>query len=101
MSKELSFQLNGKDVKDPEGSTVMQAAQKEGVMIPHFCWHPGLKIAGVCRFCLVHVEGARKLEIACNLQVREGMVVRTDLDDQGGLARLWGTRMASSKRALI
>ena len=71
----------GKNLEVPKGWTVMQAAKKMGVSIPHFCWHPGLSVAGVCRFCLVHVEGARKLEIACNLQVREGMVVRTDIEE--------------------
>ena len=67
----------------------MQAAKRESVEIPHFCWHPGLSVAGVCRFCMVHVQGARKLEIACNLQATEGMVVRTDTDEVKE-AHKWG-----------
>ena len=68
MSETVTFKLNGKDVTVPKGTTVMEAARRENVAIPHFCWHPGLSVAGVCRFCMVKVEGRPKLEIACNLQ---------------------------------
>ncbi|MGE0172933.1 MAG: 2Fe-2S iron-sulfur cluster-binding protein [Oligoflexales bacterium] len=74
----VNIELNGKTVACKKGMTVMQVAKKENVSIPHFCWHPGLSIAGVCRFCMVEVEGRPKLEIACNLQVAEGMKIRTD-----------------------
>ncbi len=73
----VTFKLNGLDVTVPKGTTVMQAATKQHVEIPHFCWHPGLSIAGVCRFCMVKVEGRPKLEIACNLQAMDGMDVKT------------------------
>ena len=43
--------------------------------IAHYCWHPGLSVAGVCRMCLVEIEGRPKLEIACNIPVQDGMVV--------------------------
>lgn len=69
MSEQITFKLNGKEVSVPKGWTVMQAAVREGVRIPHFCWHPALEIAGVCRFCMVEVKGRPKLEIACNLKV--------------------------------
>ncbi len=74
----VTFELNGKQVTARRGMTVMEVAHREKVKIPHFCWHPGLTIAGVCRMCMVEVEGRPKLEIACNLQVAEGMKVRTD-----------------------
>jgi NADH-quinone oxidoreductase subunit G len=77
MSESVTFTLNGKPVTVPKGTTVMQAAKSEKVSIPHFCWHKGLSIAGVCRFCMVEVEGRPKLEIACNLQATEGMAVQT------------------------
>lgn len=73
----VSFFINDKEYTAPKGQTVMATAFKEGVYIPHFCWHPGLPIAGVCRFCLVKVEGRPKLEIACNLQPTPGMKVYT------------------------
>jgi NADH-quinone oxidoreductase subunit G len=55
----------------------MQAAEKLGIFIPRYCYHPGLSIAGNCRICLVEVEKFPKLQIACNTPVAEGMVVRT------------------------
>ena len=81
MSDTVSFKINGESVTVPKGTTVMQAAQLMKVAIPHFCWHPGLSVAGVCRFCLVKVEGRPKLEIACNLQAVDGMDVRTDTEE--------------------
>jgi len=77
----VTFKLDGKDVTVPAGWTVMQAAKREKVDIPHFCWHPGLTVAGVCRFCMVKVEGRPKLEIACNLRADNGMQVSTKTDD--------------------
>jgi NADH-quinone oxidoreductase subunit G len=81
VSDTVTFSLNGKDVTVPKGWTVMQAAKQENVAIPHFCYHDGLSIAGVCRFCMVKVEGARKLEVACNLSARDGMIVSTTDDE--------------------
>ena len=46
-----------------------------GVLIPHYCYHPGLPVAGVCRMCLVEVEKAPKLAPACATSVAEGQVV--------------------------
>lgn len=80
-SETVNFKLNGKEVSVPKGWTVMQAAKRENVDIPHFCWHPGLTIAGVCRFCMVKVAGRPKLEIACNLTAADGMEVSTDTED--------------------
>jgi len=77
----VTFNLNDRDITVPKGTTVMEAAHKHDVYIPHFCWHPGLSIAGVCRFCLVKVDNRPKLEIACNLQATPGMKVSTLLPE--------------------
>ena len=69
--------IDGREVSVPEGTTVIQAAEKLGTFIPRYCYHPGLSIAGNCRICLVDVENFPKLQIACNLPVTEGMVVHT------------------------
>ncbi|HXF96217.1 MAG TPA: 2Fe-2S iron-sulfur cluster-binding protein [Gemmatimonadales bacterium] len=61
----------------PKGTLVIEAAKQAGVLVPHYCYHPGLPVAGVCRMCLVEVEKAPKLQIACATPVAEGMVVRT------------------------
>ncbi len=70
--------VDGKEVTVPAGTTVIQAAESIGVFIPRYCYHPGLSIAGNCRICLVEIEKAPKLQIACNTPVTEGMVVRTN-----------------------
>ncbi len=81
-SASVNLTINGNPVAVAPGSTIMEAVKKLGdVEVPHFCWHPGLSIAGVCRFCMVKVDGMPKLQIGCNTQVREGMKVDTVGDD--------------------
>ena len=72
-----SLSIDGREVSVPEGTTVIQAAEKLGIFVPRYCYHPGLSIAGNCRICLVEVEKIPKLQIACNAYVTEGMVVHT------------------------
>jgi len=61
-----------------DGTRLFDACtQVRGEALPHFCYHPDLSIAGVCRLCQVEIEGAPKLTIACNTVVKDGMVVRT------------------------
>jgi NADH-quinone oxidoreductase subunit G len=69
--------IDGRPISSPDGSTVIQAAERLGIFIPRYCYHPGLSIAGNCRICLVEVEKSPKLQIACNTPVAEGMVVHT------------------------
>ena len=75
-----SLSIDGREVSVPQGTTVIQAAEKLGIFIPRYCYHPGLSIAGNCRICLVEVEKLPKLQIACNAYVAEGMVVHTKSD---------------------
>ncbi len=71
------FTIDGKELEVPAGTTVIQAAADAGIEIPHFCWHRDLPVDGNCRMCLVEIEKMPKLQIACNTQVTEGMVVHT------------------------
>ena len=71
-----TFTLDDREIEFEPGETVIAAARRAGVTIPHYCWHPGLSVAGNCRMCLVEVEGFPKLQIACNTGAREGMVVK-------------------------
>ena len=48
-----SLTIDGREVNVPDGTTVIQAAEKLGIFIPRYCYHPGLSIAGNCRICLV------------------------------------------------
>ncbi len=69
--------IDGKQITVPAGTTVIQAAEKLGIFVPRYCYHPGLSIAGNCRICLVEIEKTPKLQIACNTPVADGMVVHT------------------------
>lgn len=74
----MTLTIDGKKVEVPEGTKVIEAAQKAGITIPRFCYHPALSIAGVCRLCTVAIEGQKKGAISCNTPVAEGMVVYTN-----------------------
>ncbi len=76
----LELEIDGKQVQVPEGSTVMDAANKIGSYIPHFCYHKKLSIAANCRMCLVEVEKAPKPLPACATPAANGMKVKTRSD---------------------
>ena len=76
----VRFTLDGKPMEVPQGTLVIQAAAQVGTEIPHFCYHVDLPVDGNCRMCLVEIEKMPKLQIACNTQVTEGMVVHTESD---------------------
>ncbi|MGQ0639485.1 MAG: molybdopterin-dependent oxidoreductase [Gemmatimonadaceae bacterium] len=71
----VNLTIEGRQTSVPAGTTILEAAKTVGVLIPHYCYHPGLPIAGVCRMCLVDVEKAPKLQPACATFVAEGQVV--------------------------
>ena len=73
----INLTIDGVPVSVPPGTLLIEAAKQAGVLVPHYCYHPGLPVAGVCRMCLVHVEKQPKLTIACATTVAEGMVVNT------------------------
>lgn len=74
--------INDIEVDAPAGVNVIEAAKLAGVEIPHYCYHPHLSIAGNCRMCMVETDTPRgpMLEIGCNMQVRDGLVVRTETE---------------------
>jgi NADH-quinone oxidoreductase chain G len=74
----ISLTIDDKLVEIEEGKTILEAAKKAGIEISTFCWHEKLKVLGGCRICLVEVEKLPKLQIACNTQVTQGMVVKTN-----------------------
>lgn len=73
----VEIEIDGIKVEVQEGSMVMDAANKLGTYIPHFCYHKKLSIAANCRMCLVEVEKAPKPLPACATPVTSGMIVRT------------------------
>jgi NADH dehydrogenase/NADH:ubiquinone oxidoreductase subunit G len=74
---EVTVHIDGRDVKVPMGTTLLEAARKIGVRIPTLCHHPDLCVAGVCRVCVVEVEGMRTLQAACAYPVTGSLTVHT------------------------
>ena len=74
---QVSVNINGQTVKVPLGTTILKAAQMIGVRIPTLCHHPDLCVAGVCRVCVVEVEGQRNLQAACAFPVTAPIKVLT------------------------
>jgi NADH-quinone oxidoreductase subunit G len=73
----VELEINGQKVEIGEGSVLMQAAEKAGIYIPHFCYHKKLSIVANCRMCLVDIEKMPKPMPACATPVTQGMIVRT------------------------
>jgi NADH-quinone oxidoreductase subunit G len=77
----ITFEIDGKQVRAPEGSMLVDAAKYGDVEIPYFCYEPKLgQPVGACRMCLVEIEGIPKLQTSCSTPVRDGMVVITTSD---------------------
>ncbi|HUE76600.1 MAG TPA: 2Fe-2S iron-sulfur cluster-binding protein [Longimicrobiales bacterium] len=72
--------IDGREVTVPKGSRIIEAAERIGVGIVHYCYHPALSAPAMCRMCLVEVEGAPKLQPACVTTVADGAVIRTDAE---------------------
>jgi len=71
------LEIDGRPVEVPDNSTIMDAANKLGIYVPHFCYHKKLSIAANCRMCLVQVKKAPKPLPACATPATEGMTVYT------------------------
>jgi NADH-quinone oxidoreductase subunit G len=76
----VNLEIDGRPIQVENGATVMEAAQKLDIYVPHFCWHRKLTIAANCRMCLVQVEKAPKPLPACATPATEGMKVWTHSD---------------------
>jgi NADH-quinone oxidoreductase subunit G len=78
----VSFTLDGRPTTAMEGELLIAAAERAGTYIPRFCYHPRMAPVGMCRMCLVDVEGPRgaTLTPACFVEVSDGMVVDTTND---------------------
>lgn len=84
----VDFVLNGKKVEVEAGSTILEAAQQNGVEIPTLCHDPRLKPYGACRMCLVEVDGAHGPVPACATPVTKGMLVTSETDSLVTLRRM-------------
>ncbi len=72
--------IDGKECEAFPGETVLEVAERNGIVIPVFCYHKELRPEGACRVCLVEVEGAPRLVTACTLKAMPDMVVKTNTE---------------------
>jgi len=80
--------VDGQAVELRAGQTILEAALDAGIYIPHICAHPDLHPAGVCRLCVVEVEGKEGVVTSCNTPAEDGMVVHTATEQVTHLRRL-------------
>ena len=76
----MTLTINGMAVSAEKDMTVLEAALKAGIYIPHLCHRPDLTPVGVCRLCMVEING-KKLAISCKTPAEDGMVVRTESEE--------------------
>ncbi len=72
------FSLNGRDILAYEEETILQAAKRNGIDIPHLCYKEGYRPDGNCRACMVEIEGERALAPSCCRQPTAGMKVESN-----------------------
>jgi NADH-quinone oxidoreductase subunit G len=77
----VTVTIDGKEVKVPAGTLLIEAAKQAGIEIPSYCYYPGLTLQGACRMCLVAIEKMPKLQTACTTVVANGMVVHTETEE--------------------
>jgi NADH-quinone oxidoreductase subunit G len=75
----IKLTIDGRPIEVEPGTSVIEAAARLGIEIPHYCYHPDIGVDGNCRMCLVQVgDNTGKLPIGCMLPCTEGMDVKTD-----------------------
>jgi predicted molibdopterin-dependent oxidoreductase YjgC len=81
-SEQISLNIDGRTVTATPGELLIAAAERAGTYIPRFCYHPRMEPVGMCRMCLVEVDGPRgaTLQPSCFIAVADGMVVDTTSD---------------------
>jgi NADH-quinone oxidoreductase subunit G len=77
MPEMVKITVDGVELEVEKGSPVIEATRQAGRLVPHYCYHPGLSIAGNCRMCLVEIEKMPKLVTSCTTQAADGMKVFT------------------------
>jgi len=78
--EKVKLTIDGREVEARNGELLIRVAQENGTYIPRFCYHERMKPVGMCRQCLVEVEGMRGFQISCATPVADGMVVHTQSD---------------------
>lgn len=74
----VNLTIDNKQISVPEGTTILEAAEQNGIPIPRLCYLKGLNEIGACRVCVVELVGKERLIPSCNNVVEEGMVIYTN-----------------------
>lgn len=77
MTENVTLIIDGKEVTAEQGKTILDAARENGMDAPTICDHEATTANGLCRMCVVEVEGARVLQPSCVVQAAGGMKVKT------------------------
>ncbi len=79
MNREMiDIRIDGKEFKVEKGTTILEACKMAGINIPTLCYHPDLTVAGICRICVVEIEGMKTLTPACAFQIERPVSVKTN-----------------------
>ncbi len=74
----VKLKIDGQNISVPQGTTILEAAERVGIKIPHLCYLKDINEIGACRVCLVEKVGMEKLVTACNTEVEEGIEILTN-----------------------
>jgi NADH-quinone oxidoreductase subunit G len=76
----VSVTIDGRSIIAAKGELVIEAAERNGVYIPRFCYHPRMKPVGMCRMCIVDIDTGRgpALQPSCMIECADGMTVSTE-----------------------
>lgn len=73
----VKIKIDGVEHEVDEKKNLIDAVKEVNVNIPYFCYHPSLSIVGMCRMCLIEIEGVPKVQAACNTPLKEGLSIIT------------------------
>jgi iron-only hydrogenase group A len=73
----VTVEINEKRITIPFGTTILEACKMNQIHIPTLCNHPDLRLAGVCRICVVDVEGMKTLQTACSFPITSPIKIHT------------------------
>lgn len=76
----INVTINNKSYTATEGKTILEVCKEVGINIPTLCYHPDLEPGGVCNMCVVEVRGEAELVKSCEVEIKEGMVIKTETD---------------------
>jgi len=76
----VKLTIDGVELTARKGMTVLEAALENGIYIPNLCYHPDLKPVGICRLCVVEINGKR-IDVACKTPVEHGMRIQTENEE--------------------